>query len=52
MQPSGHFLSEAEILKLAAAVEANTAHPVGKAIVDAARAISAQNVKVPFHKFI
>ncbi|KAF4373696.1 hypothetical protein G4B88_030039 [Cannabis sativa] len=37
---------EAEILKLAAAVEANTVHPVGKAIVDAARAINPQNVKV------
>ncbi|KAF4378264.1 hypothetical protein F8388_010703 [Cannabis sativa] len=46
VQQSDHFLSEAEILKLAAAVEANTVHPVGKAIVDAARAINAQNVKV------
>ncbi|XP_062077123.1 copper-transporting ATPase PAA1, chloroplastic [Humulus lupulus] len=46
IQHSGHFLSEAEILKLAAAVEANTVHPVGKAIVDAARAINAQYVKV------
>uniref|UniRef100_A0A803Q925 HMA domain-containing protein n=1 Tax=Cannabis sativa TaxID=3483 RepID=A0A803Q925_CANSA len=46
VQQSDHFLSEAEILKLAAAVEANTVHPVGKAIVDAARAINPQNVKV------
>lgn len=39
--------SEVDILKLAAGVEANTVHPIGKAIVEAAQAISCQNVKVP-----
>ncbi|KAH7518586.1 hypothetical protein FEM48_Zijuj09G0187100 [Ziziphus jujuba var. spinosa] len=38
--------SEVDILKLAAGVEANTVHPIGKAIVEAAQAISCQNVKV------
>ncbi|CAK7356983.1 unnamed protein product [Dovyalis caffra] len=38
--------SEDEVLKLAAAVESNTIHPVGKAIVEAAQAASCQNVKV------
>ena len=44
-QPS-HTWSEVEVLKLAAGVEANTVHPIGKAIVEAARAINSQNVKV------
>ena len=39
--------SEVEVLKLAAGVESNTIHPVGKAIVEAARAVNCQNVKVP-----
>ncbi|XP_022141100.1 copper-transporting ATPase PAA1, chloroplastic isoform X2 [Momordica charantia] len=38
--------SENEILKFAAAVESNTVHPVGKAIVEAARAVNGQNLKV------
>ncbi|CAI9104024.1 OLC1v1002628C1 [Oldenlandia corymbosa var. corymbosa] len=38
--------SEADILKLAAGVESNTNHPVGKAIVDAARAANCAVVKV------
>ncbi|GAB4853227.1 Polyamine N-acetyltransferase 1 [Ancistrocladus abbreviatus] len=44
-QKSG-YISDTELLKLAAAVESNTIHPVGKAIVEAARAVSCQNVKV------
>lgn len=39
--------SKVEVLKLAAGVESNTIHPVGKAIVEAARAVNCQNVKVP-----
>ncbi|KAG6789067.1 hypothetical protein POTOM_005151 [Populus tomentosa] len=38
-------LSEVELLKLAASVESNTIHPVGKAIVEAAQAAGCQNVK-------
>ena len=41
--------SEVEVLKLAAGVESNTIHPVGKAIVEAARAASCKNVKVHMH---
>lgn len=40
------MLSEVELLKLAAGVESNTIHPVGKAIVEAAQAAGCQNVKV------
>ncbi|KAI3966974.1 hypothetical protein MKX01_040615 [Papaver californicum] len=39
-------LSEFEVLRLAAGVESNTIHPVGKAIVEAARAAGCLNVKV------
>ncbi|KAG5526010.1 hypothetical protein RHGRI_032335 [Rhododendron griersonianum] len=39
-------LSEEEVLKLAAGVESNTIHPIGKAIVEAARAANCKNVKV------
>ncbi|KAF3435020.1 hypothetical protein FNV43_RR22107 [Rhamnella rubrinervis] len=38
--------SEADILKLAAGVEANTVHPIGKAIVEAAQAVNCLDVKV------
>lgn len=38
--------TEADILRLAASVESNTNHPVGKAIVEAARSVGSQNVKV------
>ena len=41
-----HTWSEVEVLKLAAGVESNTVHPVGKAIVEAARASDCQNTKV------
>ncbi|XP_052193142.1 copper-transporting ATPase PAA1, chloroplastic isoform X2 [Diospyros lotus] len=39
-------LSEVEVLKLAGAVESNTMHPIGKAIVQAAKAANCQNIKV------
>ncbi|KAJ6389659.1 hypothetical protein OIU77_027893 [Salix suchowensis] len=45
LQPNAMW-SEVEVLKLAAGVESNTIHPVGKAIVEAARAASCTNVKV------
>ena len=38
--------SEVDLLKLAAGVESNTIHPIGKAIVEAARAVNCPNVKV------
>ncbi|CAK9164296.1 unnamed protein product [Ilex paraguariensis] len=38
--------SEVDVLKLAAGVESNTIHPIGKAIVEAARAISGSNLKI------
>lgn len=38
--------SEVDVLMLAAAVESNTTHPVGKAIVKAARAHNCQTMKV------
>ncbi|URE15937.1 E1-E2 ATPase [Musa troglodytarum] len=37
--------TEADILRLAASVESNTNHPVGKAIVEAAHSVGSQNVK-------
>ncbi|KAK4564039.1 hypothetical protein RGQ29_006220 [Quercus rubra] len=47
-----HTWSEVEVLKLAAGVETNTVHPVGKAIVEAARAVDCQNAKVVDGTFI
>ncbi|XP_038876702.1 copper-transporting ATPase PAA1, chloroplastic [Benincasa hispida] len=44
--------SENEILKFAAAVESNTVHPVGKAIVEAARAVNGQSLKVVEGTFV
>ncbi|XVF44760.1 hypothetical protein PTKIN_Ptkin02bG0149700 [Pterospermum kingtungense] len=44
--------SEDEVLKLAAAVESNTVHPVGKAIVEAAQAVKCPNLKVVDGTFI
>ncbi|XP_028788777.1 copper-transporting ATPase PAA1, chloroplastic [Neltuma alba] len=38
--------SEVEVLRLAAGVESNTVHPVGKAIVEAAQAVNCHNAKV------
>ncbi|KAL5705266.1 P-type Cu(2+) transporter [Ranunculus cassubicifolius] len=38
--------SQAEILQLAAGVESNTIHPIGKAIVEAAKASGFQSMKV------
>ncbi|KAF8404589.1 hypothetical protein HHK36_009476 [Tetracentron sinense] len=41
-----HIWSEIEVLRLAAGVESNTIHPVGKAIVEAARGADCENVEV------
>lgn len=43
---STHNWSEVEVLKLAAGVESSTIHPIGKAIVEAAKALKCPNVKV------
>ncbi|KAI3445732.1 hypothetical protein Pfo_002397 [Paulownia fortunei] len=43
---STHNWSEVEVLKLAAGVESSTIHPIGKAIVEAAKALNCPNVKV------
>lgn len=43
---ASHKWSEAEILKLAAGVESNTLHPIGKAIVEAAKALKCPIMKV------
>ncbi|XP_042422756.1 copper-transporting ATPase PAA1, chloroplastic-like [Zingiber officinale] len=42
---SGFKWTEADILRLAAGVESNTNHPIGKAIVEAAHSIGCENVK-------
>ncbi|KAL0546501.1 hypothetical protein IC582_016411 [Cucumis melo] len=49
--PHGNY-SENEILKFAAAVESNTVHPVGKAIVEAARAVNGHSLKVVEGTFV
>ncbi|GMI74673.1 HEAVY METAL ATPASE 6, HEAVY METAL ASSOCIATED PROTEIN 38, Arabidopsis thaliana heavy metal ATPase 6 [Hibiscus trionum] len=51
-QHSDDVWSEDEVLKLAAAVESNTIHPVGKAIVEAARAVKCPNIKVVDGTFV
>ncbi|XP_047315138.1 copper-transporting ATPase PAA1, chloroplastic-like [Impatiens glandulifera] len=43
---------EMDVLTLAAGVEANTIHPIGKAILDAARAANCKNVKVEEGTFL
>ncbi|KAK1568386.1 hypothetical protein Q3G72_023887 [Acer saccharum] len=45
-QNSTQSYSDTEVLRLAAGVESNTVHPIGKAIVEAAQAANCQNVKV------
>lgn len=45
-QTKNNALSDIEVLSLAAAVESNSVHPVGKAIVDAARAVNSHDAKV------
>ncbi|TXG53938.1 hypothetical protein EZV62_019194 [Acer yangbiense] len=45
-QNSTQTYSDTEVLRLAAGVESNTVHPIGKAIVEAAQAANCQNVKV------
>ncbi|GER30059.1 copper-transporting atpase paa1 [Striga asiatica] len=42
---STHKWSEVEVLKLAAGVESSTIHPIGKAIVEAAKTLKCPNVK-------
>ncbi|KAI3702116.1 hypothetical protein L6452_27816 [Arctium lappa] len=44
--------SEIDVLKLAAAVESNTIHPIGKAILEAARGAKCPNVKADDGTFI
>ncbi|KAK9077139.1 hypothetical protein SSX86_005475 [Deinandra increscens subsp. villosa] len=44
--------SETDVLKLAAAVESNTIHPIGKAILEAARVAKCPNVKADDGTFI
>ncbi|KAH6831686.1 P-type ATP-ase 1 [Perilla frutescens var. hirtella] len=44
--------SEVDVLKLAAGVESSTIHPIGKAIVEAAKAQNCLNVKVAEGTFI
>ncbi|KAL6213800.1 hypothetical protein ACLB2K_013240 [Fragaria x ananassa] len=51
-EKSKHTWSDLEVLKFAAGVESNTIHPVGKAIVEAARAVNCQNIKVADGTFI
>lgn len=45
-------LSDIEVLRLAAAVESNSVHPVGKAIVDAAQAVNCNDAKVADETFL
>ncbi|GAU48051.1 hypothetical protein TSUD_404860 [Trifolium subterraneum] len=45
-------LSDIEVLRLAAAVESNSVHPVGKTIVDAAQAINCHDAKVADETFL
>ncbi|KAE8672772.1 Copper-transporting ATPase PAA1 [Hibiscus syriacus] len=51
-QHSDNIWSEDEVLKLAAAVESNTIHPVGKAIVEASQAAKCPNIKVVDGTFV
>ncbi|KAI0494741.1 hypothetical protein KFK09_024884 [Dendrobium nobile] len=47
VQDTSHYMwSEIEVLRLASGVESNTNHPLGKAIVDAARVANCDNVKI------
>ncbi|PNY08419.1 copper-transporting ATPase chloroplastic-like [Trifolium pratense] len=45
-------LSDIEVLRLAAAVESNSVHPVGKAIVGAAQAVNCHDAKVTDETFL
>ncbi|KAL3538635.1 hypothetical protein ACH5RR_002001 [Cinchona calisaya] len=51
-QDSTFKWSEADVLRLAAGVETNTNHPVGKAIVDAARAANCPALKAAEGTFV
>ncbi|KAK7274674.1 hypothetical protein RIF29_15771 [Crotalaria pallida] len=47
-----HTWSDVDVLRLAAAVESNSVHPVGKAIVDAAQELNCRNAKVADGTFL
>ncbi|XP_029128570.1 copper-transporting ATPase PAA1, chloroplastic isoform X3 [Cajanus cajan] len=51
-QTEENVLSDVEVLRLAAGVESNSVHPVGKAIVDAAQAFNCHNAKVTDGTFL
>ncbi|XP_027347614.1 copper-transporting ATPase PAA1, chloroplastic [Abrus precatorius] len=51
-QTKENALSDVEVLRLAAGVESNSVHPVGKAIVDAAQAANCHNAKVTDGTFL
>ncbi|KAI9121026.1 hypothetical protein K1719_008059 [Acacia pycnantha] len=51
-QTADNDWSDIEILRLAAGVESNTVHPVGKAIVEAAQAVNCHNAKVADGTFL
>ncbi|KAK7363138.1 hypothetical protein VNO77_05268 [Canavalia gladiata] len=51
-QTEENALSDVEVLRLAAGVESNSVHPVGKAIVDAAQAANCHNAKVTDGTFL
>ncbi|MED6170352.1 Polyamine N-acetyltransferase 1 [Stylosanthes scabra] len=51
-QTEDNAWSDVEVLRLAAAVESNSVHPVGKAIVDAAQKVNCTNAKVADGTFL
>ncbi|XP_061362408.1 copper-transporting ATPase PAA1, chloroplastic-like, partial [Gastrolobium bilobum] len=51
-QTEENALSDVEVLRLAAGVESNSVHPVGRAIVDAAQAVNCHNAKVADGTFL
>ncbi|KAL2343799.1 hypothetical protein Fmac_005084 [Flemingia macrophylla] len=51
-QTEENVASDVEVLRLAAGVESNSVHPVGKAIVDAAQAFNCHNAKVTDGTFL
>ncbi|MED6223901.1 Polyamine N-acetyltransferase 1 [Stylosanthes scabra] len=51
-QTEDNTWSDVEVLRLAAAVESNSVHPVGKAIVDAAQKVNCTNAKVADGTFL
>ncbi|KAF7803719.1 copper-transporting ATPase PAA1, chloroplastic [Senna tora] len=51
-QTADNAWSDAEVLRLAAGVESNTIHPIGKAIVEAAQAVNCDYAKVTDGTFL